>query len=410
MNSSLAFDELGTSEEVHDVVIVGGGVISSAIAYFLAAEHGVRATVIERDPTYAKASSALSASSIRQQFSTPANIALSQWSFEFLKRAHETLAVPGEAPPLLSLEEHGYLYLATAGGVATLSENHSAQIANGADIRWLDRAQLQTKFPWLATEGNGEDGTDDIAAGTWGARGEGWFDGSALLQAFRRKAISLGARYVRDEVTAIQHTDLSPYLIGRSTTKLFISKSIVLAVGAHINRTIPVSAVSLPISAKKRDVFVFESPAQLANCPLVIDPSGVWFRPEGRYFICGAPPRAREGEPYDPDDAPLENIDYSLFDEVIWPALACRVPQFEALKLRSAWAGYYEMNTFDHNGLVGALPGFDNLFVACGFSGHGMQHAPAIGNAMAKLVMGLPAPEVAVLTPARVARGERLVE
>jgi FAD-dependent oxidoreductase domain-containing protein 1 len=95
---------------------------------------------------------------------------------------------------------------------------------------------------------------------------------------------------------------------------------------------------------------------------------------------------------------------------VIWPALAARVPQFEALKLRSAWAGYYEMNTFDHNGLVGALPGVDNLFVACGFSGHGMQHAPAIGHAMAKLVMGQAAPEIVALTPERLGRGERLVE
>jgi glycine/D-amino acid oxidase-like deaminating enzyme len=151
------------ADTVHDVVIVGGGVIGSAIAYFLVAEHGVLATVIERDPTYAKASSALSASSIRQQFSTPANIALSRWSFDFLKRAHETLAVPGDAPPLLSLEERGYLYLATEQGATILRENHAVQIANGADIRWLDRSALKAKFPWLDC--------DDIVAGTWGASG-----------------------------------------------------------------------------------------------------------------------------------------------------------------------------------------------------------------------------------------------
>jgi FAD-dependent oxidoreductase domain-containing protein 1 len=390
------------ADAVHDVVIVGGGVIGSAIAYFLAAEHGVRVTVIERDPTYAKASSALSASSIRQQFSTPANIALSRWSFDFLQRAHKTLAVPGEAPPLLSLEERGYLYLATEQGAATLRENHAVQIANGADIRWLDRAALKAKFPWLAC--------DDIVAGTWGASGEGWFDGPALLQAFRRKAISLGVRYVHDEFLGAQRKAGSPALIGRTSNNIFISRNIILATGAHVNSAIGDLAAALPVSAKKRDVFVFESPARLANCPLVIHPSGVWFRPEGRYFICGAPPRKRDGLPYDPDDAPLEDIDYGLFDEVIWPSLAARVPQFEALKLRSAWAGYYEMNAFDHNGLVGALPGFDNLFVACGFSGHGMQHAPAIGNAMARRVMGHAAPEIDVFTPARVARGEPLVE
>jgi FAD-dependent oxidoreductase domain-containing protein 1 len=390
------------ASEVHDVLIVGGGVIGSAIAYFLAAEHGVRATVVERDPTYAKASSALSASSIRQQFSTPANIALSQWSFRFLKEAHARLAVPGEAPPLLSLEERGYLYLASEQGIETLRENYAVQIAHGADIRWLNRQALQHQFPWLAC--------DDIVAGVWGASGEGWFDGPALLQAFRRKAISLGVRYVQDEIVAIQHDSSCSNVIGRTDKKSYFSKTIILSTGAHFLRAMPPEVCELPIAAKKRDVFVFESPAALPACPLVIDPSGFWFRPEGRFFICGAPPRERDGLPFDPDDAPLDDIDYGLFDEVIWPALAARVPQFEALKLRSAWAGYYEMNTFDHNGLVGALPGVDNLFVACGFSGHGMQHAPAIGHAMAKLVMGQAAPEIAALTPLRLERNQRVVE
>jgi FAD-dependent oxidoreductase domain-containing protein 1 len=413
MHRSVALESAQNSQstqsiEVHDVLIIGGGVIGSAIAYFLAANHGVRATVIERDPTYAKASSALSASSIRQQFSTPANIALSQWSFEFLQHAHETLAVNGDAPEL-SLVERGYLYLATDQGVTTLRENHATQIACGADIRWLDAKALGAQFPWLATDG--------LVAGTWGTKGEGWFDGPALLQAFRKKAISLGARYVHDEIQSIQHQSDSPNYFGRSNNKNYFSKTIVFATGAHLSRAICGLVGAYPISAKKRDVFVFDSHATLANCPLVIDPSGLWFRPEGtpfadgkQRFLCGAPPRIREGLPHDPDDAPLDDIDYGLFDEFIWPMLAARVPQFEALKFKSAWAGYYEMNAFDHNGLVGALPGHEHCFVAAGFSGHGMQHAPAIGNAVAKLIMGLPAPEVVAFTPARIAKNEPVVE
>jgi FAD-dependent oxidoreductase domain-containing protein 1 len=396
------------TRESNDVLIVGGGVFRSAIAYFLAAEHGVRATVVERDPTYAKASSALSASSIRQQFSTPANIALSQWSFEFLQRAHETLAVDGDMPQL-SPVERGYLYLATEGGVDVLRENHATQIACGADIRWLDANALRGQFPWLVTDG--------LVAGTWGAKGEGWFDGPALHQAFRRKAISLGARYVNDEVYLSQRSSLGPNLIGRLSNSTYLSKNIIFSTGAHLNRTLHDVGIRFPIAAKKRDVFVFDSPAKLPNCPLVIDPSGIWFRPEGhpqsngtQRFLCGAPPRHRDRMPHDPDDAPLHEIDYGLFDEFIWPALAARVPQFEALKLKSAWAGYYEMNMFDHNGVVGALPAFEHCFVAAGFSGHGMQHAPAVGNAVAKLVVGLPAPEVAALTPARIATNEPLIE
>src|SRR6185295_6094184 len=104
----------------------------------------------------------------------------------------------------------------------------------------------------------------------------------------------------------------------------------------------------------------------LPGCPLVIDPSGFWFRTEGSLILAGGPPR---GE--DADDAPLHDIDHGLFDELLWPTLAARVPDLEALRVRSAWAGYYEMNAFDHNGLAGRLAGYANAFTACGFSGHG---------------------------------------
>jgi glycine/D-amino acid oxidase-like deaminating enzyme len=152
---------------------------------------------------------------------------------------------------------------------------------------------------------------------------------------------------------------------------------------------------------------VFDSPAQLPGCPLVIDPSGFWFRPEGRGFIAGAPPR---GE--DSDGVPLEDIDHGLFDEVIWPALAARIPAFEALRVTRAWAGYYEFNRFDQNGLVGHLPGQDRVFVACGFSGHGMQHAPAIGRGVAELIAtgGYKALDLAPLSPARIEANTPLVE
>ena len=165
--------------------------------------------------------------------------------------------------------------------------------------------------------------------------------------------------------------------------------------------------IDLPVRARKRDVFVLQSPAALPGCPLLIDPSGVWLRPEGRGFIAGAPPR---GE--DLDDAPLEHIDYGLFDELIWPALAARIPAFEALRVQSAWAGYYEMNLFDHNGLVGAVPQLSNLHLACGFSGHGLQQAPAVGYALAtNLVTGeWPNQVITALSPHRLWTGAPLLE
>ena len=169
------------------VVIVGGGVMGAATACFLARDHGVRATVLERDPSYARASSALSASSIRQQFSTPVNIALSQWSVAFLRRIGDELAV-GDERPQIGLVEAGYLYLATGAGVEALRANHAVQRAAGADVALLSPEQLRSRFPWLAVE--------DLALGALGQSAEGWFDGPALMQAFRRKAVACGARFV----------------------------------------------------------------------------------------------------------------------------------------------------------------------------------------------------------------------
>lgn len=380
------------------VVIVGGGVMGAATACFLARDHGAAVTVLERDPAYTRASSALSASSIRQQFSQPANIALSRWSVAFLRRVGDELAV-GDDHPAIGLVEPGYLFLAAAAAADALRANHAVQHAAGADIVLLDPAALRERFAWLAT--------DDLALGALGQSGEGWFDGPALMQALRRKAIACGARFVAAEATAFDTAADHVAAVRCSDGTRHAGDAVVIAAGAWSAPLAARLGAGLPVHPRKRDVFVFDAPALLHGCPLVVDPSGLWFRPEGRGFLCGAPPRHG-----DPDEPPLEAIDHGLFDEVIWPALANRVPAFEALRLRSAWAGYYEMNDFDHNGLAGALPGWSNAYTACGFSGHGMQQAPAVGCALAALIAGgtCDAPDLAPLAPARVARGEPLRE
>jgi FAD-dependent oxidoreductase domain-containing protein 1 len=380
------------------VVIVGGGVMGAATACFLARDHGVHATVLERDPGYARASSALSASSIRQQFSSPVNIALSQWSLAFLRRLGDELAVGSERPSI-GLVEAGYLYLATSSGEAVLRANHAAQRAAGVDVVLQSPSQLQARFPWLAA--------DDLALGSLGLSGEGWFDGPALMQALRRKAMACGARFVAAEATAFETAAGRVHAVRCAGGQRFAVDAVVLAAGAWSAPLAAQLGVALPVAAKKRDVFVLDSPAVLPHCPLVIDPAGVWFRPEGRGFIAGAPPRDDT-----PDEAPLDDIDHAWFDEHLWPVLAARVPGFEAVRVRSAWAGYYEMNSFDHNGLAGPLPGWRNAYTACGFSGHGMQQAPAVGSALAALVAGgrSDAPALDDLAPQRVLDGRPLVE
>jgi FAD-dependent oxidoreductase domain-containing protein 1 len=368
------------------IVIIGGGVIGAATAAFLARDHGIAATVVERDPSYERASSALSASSIRQQFSTAVNIALSRESLAYLR------GIAGE----IGLVERGYLYLAGVEGRAALEANHATQRSMSVDVALLDPAALRARFGWIATEG--------VALASLGLSGEGWFDGWSLLQHLRRAAIAGGARFVRANASRLVAQNDRIVGVLTSDEDRIDADAILVAAGAWSAPLLAPLGIALPVRARKRDVFVFETPAQLPGCPLVIDTSGVWFRPEGRAFIAGAAPRGP-----DLDDAPLDAIDHSLFDEVIWPALAARVPGLAALRTMSAWAGYYEMNVVDHNALVGPVSGIANLHVACGFSGHGMQHAPAVGRGVAaKLATG--AWHAIDLTPLAPDRSEPLLE
>ena len=358
------------------IVIVGGGVIGSAIASFTLADPAFRGsvTVVERDPTYARASSALSASSIRQQFSTAINVEIGRFGIAFLRRIGDALAVDGERPDI-GLVEPGYLFLATPAGAPVLERNHALQREHGVDVALLDPRALRERFPWLST--------GDLALGSLGVTGEGWFDGWSLLQAFRRHARSRGAVYVAAEARGFEAT-------GDRIVALRLADGSPVPGDVFVNAAGPWAAsvarwvgIELPVRARRRCVFAFACATPLPRCPLVIDPSGVWFRPEGRgQFIAGVSP----DEANDPDDAPLD-VDHALFDDVLWPALAARVPAFEAIRATGAWAGYYEYNTFDQNGVVGAHPARPNLVFANGFSGHGLQQSPAVGRGVAELLV-----------------------
>lgn len=383
------------------VVIVGGGAIGSSIAYHLAAHPRFAGaiTVIERDPLYRLASSALSASSIRQQFSTGLNIAMSQFGLDFLNDAPRRLAVDGD-PPAMGLRLPGYLFLASAAGLGVLRENHAVQREAGADVVLLDPPALRARFPWLSVEG--------VAEGSLGLSGEGWFDGPALLAALRRRARSLGARYVAAEATGFRRH-------GPAVTGVTLADGTEVPCDVAVNAAGPWSArvaawagVDLPVRARRRTVFVFACRAALPDCPLVVDPTGAWFRPEGTGFICSRSPGP--GEP-DPDEAALE-VEEAAFTDGLWPVLAARVPAFEAVKVTGGWAGYYELNVFDANGVVGRHPETETLLFAAGFSGHGLQHAPAVGRGVAELIAdgGYTTLDLSSLGLERIIAGEKMIE
>ncbi|MBV8914042.1 MAG: FAD-binding oxidoreductase, partial [Acetobacteraceae bacterium] len=264
-----------------DVVIVGGGVVGSAIAYFLRRDSDCRVTVLERDRSYARASSALSASSIRQQFSCPVNIALSRFGIDFLRNVDRHLSVNGEVAAI-GLREPGYLYLAGPGGLGVLEANHRVQRAHDVAVALLEPAALQSRFPWMATEG--------VAAGSLGLAGEGWFDGPALMQAFRRKACALGAEYVQAEAVGFEREGAEVRAVRLGSGERVACGAVVNAAGPYARAVAGFAGVKLPVEARKRSVFVLRCKDELADCPLVIDTTGVWFRPEGDRFLAGWSP------------------------------------------------------------------------------------------------------------------------
>ncbi|MFO1059819.1 MAG: FAD-binding oxidoreductase [Dongiaceae bacterium] len=357
-----------------DVVIVGGAVVGSAIAYFLAGPVGFkgRVLVVEKDPTYAECATARSAGGIRQQFSTAENIALSTFGAAFVKSAHEALAVDGDAPAL-PFVENGYLFLATPAGLPVLRHNHALQQEHGADIALLDPDGLQARFPWLRT--------DDLAGGTLGLSNEGWTDPYSLLQAFRRKARALGVTYLADTVTGLEREGGRITAAHLAAGGRIACGTLVDCAGVRAADIAAMAGLALPVRPRKRMVYVFDCREDLGRVPLVIDPTGVWFRPEHGSFIGGVSPPESE----DPDCLDFE-LDYRPFEEVVWPALAERVPAFEAIKLVRAWAGHYDYNTLDQNAIVGPHPDVRNFLFANGFSGHGLQQSPAVGRAIAELI------------------------
>lgn len=383
------------------VVIIGGGAVGSSTAYHLARDPAFRGeiTVIERDPTYRIASSSLSASSIRQQFSTPVCIRMSQYGRQFLEQGAELLAVDGDKPAL-GYRQRGYLFLASAAGADVLRENHVVQTAEGADVSLLTPADIAKRFPWMSTEG--------LALGAWGNSGEGWFDGPALLAAFRRKARSLGVTYVAQDATGLVLRDGRVAAVTLADGSEVACDVAVNAGGPWSARVAGFAGIELPIRARKRMIYVFQCRAEIAGSGLVIDPEGIFFRPEGAGFICGRSPG--EGEP-DPDEPPLE-VEEAMFTEQVWPVLARRVPAFQEIRRTGEWAGYYEYNTFDQNGVIGAHPACANLIHAAGFSGHGIQHSPATGRGVAELVVhgGFVSLDLSALGFARIIEGRPLVE
>jgi len=357
----------------YDIIIAGGAIMGASTAYFLR-ELGFTGSIglVEPDPAFNHASTTLSAASIRQQFSEPENIRLSQFGLSFIRSLEDRFGPDSD----VGFVENGYLILASEQGSERLRTNHGVQRALGADIELYEDAALAARFGWLNTA--------DLAAGAFGARGEGWFDAHRLLAILRRAIADRSVTFLRDRVIGISH--------GRSAiTGVELAETGSVSCGIFVNAAGPqagdvarMAGIELPVEPRKRTVFVFSAQTEIPRMPLTVDPSGVYVRPEGRLFITGcSPPEDQDGPAAMGDFEP----DYDLFDAILWPTLAARIPAFEAIRFERAWAGHYDYNSLDQNAVIGPHPEFANFLFINGFSGHGLQQGPAAGRALAEHIV-----------------------
>ncbi|MEW6630261.1 MAG: FAD-binding oxidoreductase [Pseudomonadota bacterium] len=357
----------------YDIVIIGGAIVGSSVAYYLR-EEGFTGSIalIERDPQFSHAATTLSLASIRQQFSIPENIRLSQFTLKLFRRLKETFGADAD----IGFREGGYLILAGEAGLPILKANHEAQIAEGADIVLEDADQLTQRFPWLSTEG--------ISAGAYGRSGEGWFDAHAMLMLFRKALRDKKIDLITASVTGIAREGNRVTGVTLDNGETLEAGIVVNAAGPNAGKVAAFAGLALPVEPRKRNVFVFEAREKYADMPLLVDPSGIYVRPEGSVYLTGG------AEPEEGDVAPDPKdfeVNWPLFEEVVWPTLATRIPAFEAIKPTRAWVGHYDYNTLDQNAVIGPHPEVENFLFANGFSGHGLQQAPAVGKSLAELIM-----------------------
>lgn len=354
------------------VVIVGGAIMGSFSAWALRqAGFAGAITVIEKDPSYQWSSTALSAAGIRTQFGTPSNIRMSLVAAQLFRDLEAHFGDDAD----VGFHEKGYLIL---GGRHQVGERVAAaemQRAHGADIQVLWPDELRARFPGMHV--------DDVGVATFGARHEGWFDAWSLLQLVRRAARRLGVTYVQAAAAGFDTDDAKLTAVRLADGQRVACEVCVLAAGAWSGRLVASLGIELPVVPKKRTVFSFRTPFRLPDFPMLFDTSGLWIRPEGDGYIGGIQPPPDQDPDADGDFEPQ----HDLLEQTYWPLLATRIPAMEQLRLQRAWAGHYEVNTLDHNGVVGPHDELPNLIFATGFSGHGVMHAPAVGRGVAELIV-----------------------
>jgi glycine/D-amino acid oxidase-like deaminating enzyme len=384
-------------KNTYDVVIVGGGIMGSSTAYYLMSNDAkLKVAVVEMDPTYTRASSALSLANTRIQFSLKQNIQISQYAFEFLERFEEEMAV-GENKPNIAYRREGNLFLVDESGLNAAKQALDLQKNLGCRVEWWSPEKIKQHYPLYDLSG--------LAGGTFGPE-DGHLDAYAVLMGFKAKARSLGAEYINDEVIQLNSAGGRVTGITLASGENLTSKFVVNCAGAWAAGVARTTGVELPVEPVKRQVFALD-PAVKPDGPLPLTflPSGLYFRTEtGNQILLG---KSLEEDPVGFDF----NWNDKRFTEVLWPELAEFVPAFDTLKLVRGWAGLYAVNTLDGNAILGEWPDLKGLFLANGFSGHGLQQGPAVGRYLSELILGIPPTlDLSIFHPERILENKPLIE
>ncbi len=346
--------------EPADVVIIGGGLIGSSIAFHLL-EAGFDGTVrvVERDPSYRFASSALALGGVRHQFA-------SRVSFEMVRYSADLFESVAE----IGFRRLGYLFLVDADSADLFRRRFEAMRGIGVSVEWIDTAGVRRLVPDL--------NTDDIVAGVFGPK-DGYLEPRRALEALRGRAERAGAEFVSDEVRRIE---VVGGRVRAVTCRSGVSptRQVVIACGAFSAPIAATAGIDLPVTPVRQQLFRCTLPRRWEyDFPMVVDPSGLHWRGETPTTIVAA--RTRHDEP------PGERFecDTGRFDEEFLPILGRRLPAFRDLRLESGWGGLYEM-TPDHNAILGGCDEIEGLYWATGFSGHGLMMAPAAGLLMSEFI------------------------
>ena len=390
--------------QTYDVVIIGGAMIGSSIAWFLTNNPDFNGSilVVEKDPSYAFSSTAHTNSCVRQQFSNAINVKMSQFAADFIKNFRTYMGGDARVPDV-PLQSYGYMYLAnTEDFASTLKSAQKLQAANGAGTKFMSAAEIKRDYPFY--------NVDDIIGGNHNLIDEGYFDGNTLFDWWKRMARERGAEYITNTVITMDKNSA-----GTQVETITLQSGEVISCGVVVNASGPRAALTahmagihIPVEPRKRYTYIFDAANPLdRDLPLTIDPSGIHLRTDGTYYMAGCTP---DDDPaVEPDDF-VE--DHSLWETKVWPVIASRIPQFEAIKLINSWAGHYAYNVFDQNAILGPHTQLSNFIFANGFSGHGFQQSPAVGRGIAEWISHgeFRSLDLTPFSYARIEKGEPFIE